>query len=68
MSLLDDDDDLGELIHLNILNEEPEARHEQIKRISDYIRISVQEEDRFSFITRIESVYYEAHVHELFKT
>ena len=61
-----DDDDLEELILYNILNEEPEARREQIKRISDYIRISVHEEDSYSFSTRMESYYYNANVDSLF--
>ena len=53
-----DDDDLEELILYNILNEEPEAKREQVKRISDYIRISVHEEDKYTFATRMESYYY----------
>ena len=63
-----DDDDLEELILYNILNEEPDARREQIKRISDYIRISVHEEDAYSFSTRMESYYYNANSDDLFKT
>jgi hypothetical protein len=62
-----DDDDLEELILYNILNEEPEAKREQIKRISDYIRISVHEEDKYTFATRMESYYYRANVESLFK-
>ena len=53
-----DDDDLEEAILYNILNEEPEAKREQIKRISDYIRISVHEEDKYTFATRMESYFY----------
>ena len=62
-----DDDDLEELILYNILNEEPKAKREQIKRLSDYIRISVHEEDKYSFSTRMESYYYSANVDTLFK-
>ena len=62
-----DDDDLEELILYNILNEEPEARREQVKRISDYIRISVHEEDKWTFTSRIESYYYEANIDGIFK-
>lgn len=61
-----DDDDLEELILYNILNEEPEAKREQVKRISDYIRISVHEEDKYTFSTRMESYYYMANVTNLF--
>jgi len=62
-----DDDDLEELILFNILNEEPEAKREQIKRLSDYIRISVHEEDKYTFTTRMESYYYGANADTLFK-
>ena len=62
-----DDDDLEELILYNILNEEPEAKREQIKRLSDYIRISVHEEDEYTFTTRMESYYYGANAETLFK-
>ena len=61
-----DDDDLEELILYNILNEEPEARREQVKRISDYIRISVHEEDLYTFSMRMESYYYSANLEQLF--
>lgn len=62
-----DDDDLEELILYNILNEAADARREQIKRISDYIRISVHEEDSYTFSTRMESYFYRAYKEELFK-
>ena len=61
-----DDDDLEELILYDVLNEEPEARREQVKRISDYIRISVHEEDKYTFIARMESYYYRAKLDTLF--
>lgn len=62
-----DDDDLEELILYNILNEEPEARREQVKRISDYVRISVHEEDLYTFTRRMESYYYSIHREDTFK-
>jgi len=63
-----DDDDLEELILYNILNEEPSAKREQIKRISDYIRISVHEEDSYTFSRRMESYYYDANRVDLLKS
>lgn len=62
-----DDDDLEELILYNILNEEPEAKREQIKRISDYIRISVHEEDLHSYNRRVESYFFSANADSLFE-
>ena len=62
-----DDDDLEELILYNILNEEPDARREQVKRLADYIRISVHEEDKYTFSTRMESYYYQENVDTMFK-
>ena len=62
-----DDDDLEEIILYNLLNEEPTARREQVKRISDYIRISVHEEDQYTFSTRMESYYYQAYKDDLLK-
>lgn len=57
---------MEEFILYNLLNEEPDARREQIKRISDYIRISVHEEDSYTFSTRMESYYYQAYKEDLF--
>ena len=62
-----DDDDLEEAILYNILNEEPDARREQIKRISDYIRICVHEEDSFTFSQRMESYFYQANKDDMLK-
>lgn len=62
-----DDDDLEDLILYNILNEEPEAKREQIKRISDYVRISVHEEDLNSFSQRVESYFFSANADSIFE-
>ena len=64
---LEDTEELEEVVTSNILNEDPDAEEDHVKRISDYIRISVAEEDSYTFIRRVESYYYEANKDTLFR-